>query len=47
MKLYMYELPSIRKISKELNRATKTIQLRIKKCKQIIKKEVYEFRQTA
>ena len=47
MKLYMYEIPSIRKLSKELNRATKTIQLRIKKCKQIIKKEVYEFRQTA
>ena len=47
MKLYMYELPSIRKISKALSKGTKTIQLKIKDCKQIIKKEVYEFRQTA
>jgi len=47
MKLYMYEIPSIRKISKALSKGTKTIQLKIKNCKQIIKKEVYEFRQTA
>ena len=47
MKLYMYEIPSIRKLSKKLNKAPKTIQLRINKCKQIIKKEVHEFRQTA
>tara|TARA_R110000803_G_scaffold84203_1_gene150372 strand:+ start:79 stop:606 length:528 start_codon:yes stop_codon:yes gene_type:complete len=47
MNLYMYELPSIRKISKALKRGTKTIQLKIKDCKQIIKNEVYEFRQTA
>ena len=47
MKLYMYEIPSSRKISKALSKGTKTIQLKIKNCKQIIKKEVYEFRQTA
>ena len=47
MKLYMYEIPSIRKISKALSKGSKTIQLKIKNCKQIIKKEVYEFRQTA
>ena len=47
MKLYMYEIPSIRKLSKALEKGVTTIQMRIKNCKQIIKKEVYEFRQTA
>ena len=47
MKLYMYEIPSIRKLSKALEVGVSTIQSRIKNCKQIIKKEVYDYKQTA
>tara|TARA_R110000803_G_scaffold70559_1_gene133520 strand:+ start:37 stop:564 length:528 start_codon:yes stop_codon:yes gene_type:complete len=47
MKLYMYEIPSIRRLSKALNKGVSTIQLKIKNCKQLIKKEVYDYRQTA
>tara|TARA_R100000935_G_C2833535_1_gene166635 strand:+ start:319 stop:846 length:528 start_codon:yes stop_codon:yes gene_type:complete len=47
MNLYLYELPSIRKLSKELNKAKNTISIKLNKCKNIIKKEVYEYRQTA
>ena len=47
MKLYLYEIPSIRGLSKELNKAKDTISIKLNKCKKIIKKEVYEYRQTA
>tara|TARA_R110001606_G_scaffold62355_1_gene145297 strand:- start:313 stop:840 length:528 start_codon:yes stop_codon:yes gene_type:complete len=47
MKLYMYEIPSIRKIAKSLKKGTKTIQLQLKNCKQLIKSEIYDYRQTA
>jgi RNA polymerase sigma factor (sigma-70 family) len=47
MKLYMYEIPSIRKIAKSLKKGTKTIQLQLKNCKQLIKSEIYDYRETA
>tara|TARA_R100001377_G_scaffold46009_1_gene26401 strand:- start:501 stop:1025 length:525 start_codon:yes stop_codon:yes gene_type:complete len=47
MKLYLYEIPSIRKIAKSLKKGTKTIQLQLKNCKQLIKSEIYDYRQTA
>ena len=47
MNLYLYEIPSIRKIAKSLKKGTKTIQLQLKNCKQLIKSEIYDYRQTA
>ena len=47
MNLYMYEMPSIRKLSKELGNARETIKIKLNKCKKIIKKEFYDYRQTA
>ena len=47
MNLYLYEMPSIRKLSKGLNKAKDTISIKLNKCKKIIKKEVYDYRQTA
>ena len=47
MNLYMYEMPSIRKLSKKLGNAKDTISMKLNKCKRIIKREVYEYRQTA
>lgn len=47
MNLYLYEMPSIRKLSKELNKAKDTISIKLNKCKKIIKKQVYDYRQTA
>tara|TARA_R100000935_G_scaffold27005_1_gene47103 strand:- start:467 stop:994 length:528 start_codon:yes stop_codon:yes gene_type:complete len=47
MNLYLYEMPSIRKLSKGLNRSKNTISLKLNNCKRIIKKEVYDYRQTA
>ena len=47
MNLYMYEMPSIRKLSKKLGNAKNTISMKLNKCKRIIKREVYEYRQTA
>ena len=40
-------MPSIRKLSKGLNKAKDTISIKLNKCKKIIKKEVYDYRQTA
>ena len=37
MTLYMYEIPSIRKLSKELGRGTRTIRLKLKNAKEILK----------
>jgi len=47
MNLYMYEIPNIRGLSKQLHKAKDTISLNLNRCKQLIKKEVYEYRQTA
>jgi RNA polymerase sigma factor (sigma-70 family) len=47
MKLYLYETPSIRGVAKALNNSTRTIRLKITNCKQLIKKEIYDYRQPA
>tara|TARA_R110001592_G_scaffold46768_5_gene148782 strand:+ start:160 stop:687 length:528 start_codon:yes stop_codon:yes gene_type:complete len=47
MNLYMYEIPNIKGLSKHLHKAKDTISLNLNRCKQLIKKEVYEYKQTA
>ena len=47
MNLYLYEMPSIRKLSKGLKKSKDTISIKLNNCKKIIKKEVYDYRQTA
>jgi len=43
LSLYMYEIPSIRKLSKELGKSTSTIRIKINNCKDLLKKKLYNY----
>ena len=45
LSLYIYEIPSIRKLSKELGKSTSTIRIKINNCKELLKKKLYDYAQ--
>jgi|TARA_R100001463_G_scaffold124211_2_gene181104 RNA polymerase sigma factor (sigma-70 family) len=45
LSLYLYEIPSIRKLSKKLGRSTSTIRIKINNCKELLKLKLYDYKE--